>query len=60
MKKTIILASVAIATLFAFSSCQKESLENNYSENSVRVITATFENNGTKTTLSPEDNKTPL
>ena len=58
MKKTIIFASVALATLFAFSSCQKESLENNYSENSVRVITATFENNGTKTTLSPEDNKT--
>ena len=60
MKKTIIFASVALATLFAFSSCQKESLENNYSENSVRVITATFENNGTKTTLSTEDNKTPL
>ena len=60
MKKTIIFASVALATLFAFSSCQKENLENNYSENNVRVITATFENNGTKTTLSTEDNKTPL
>ena len=60
MKKTIIFASVALATLFAFSSCQKESLENKYTENSVRVITATFENNGTKTTLSTEDNKTPL
>ena len=60
MKKTIIFASVALATLFAFSSCQKENLENNYSENGVRIITATFENNGTKTTLSTEDNKTPL
>ena len=60
MKKTIIFATVALATLFAFSSCQKENLENNYSENNVRVITATFESNGTKTTLNYYDNVTPL
>ena len=57
MKKTIILASVAIATLFAFSSCQKEELEKT-SVSGVRVITAEFENNGTKTTLNA-DGKTP-
>ena len=60
MKKTIIFASVALATLFAFSSCQKEALQDNESTNGVRIITAEFENNGTKTTLSTEDNKTPL
>ncbi|MCQ2069328.1 MAG: hypothetical protein MJY68_09625 [Bacteroidaceae bacterium] len=58
MKKTIIITSVAIATLFAFSSCQKENLENNGPENSLRIITAEFENNATKTTLN-EDGKTP-
>lgn len=57
MKKTIILASVAIATLFAFSSCQKEELEKT-SVSGVRIITAEFENNGTKTTLNA-DGKTP-
>ena len=56
MKKTIILASVAIATIFAFSSCQKDELEKT-SVSGVRVITAEFENNGTKTTLN--DGKTP-
>ncbi|MCQ2173166.1 MAG: hypothetical protein MJZ17_10530 [Bacteroidales bacterium] len=58
MKKTIILASVAIATLFAFSSCQKESLRDNGSANGVRTITAEFENNATKTTLN-SDGVTP-
>lgn len=58
MKKTIILASVAIATLFAFSSCQKENLESNYSANGLRIVTAEFENNTTKTTLN-SDGKTP-
>ena len=53
MKKTIILASVAIATLFAFSSCQKESPTNTSNEG-IRVITATFDNNGTKTALDDE------
>ena len=57
MKKTIILASFAIATFFAFSSCQKENLQDNGTTNGVRIITAEFENNGTKTTLN--DGKTP-
>ena len=58
MKKTIIFASVALATLFALSSCQKESLPNNESTNGVRIITAEFENNATKTELN-DDGKTP-
>ena len=58
MKKTIILASVALATLFAFSSCQKESLRDNGSANGVRIITAEFENNATKTELN-SDGVTP-
>lgn len=57
MKKTIILASVAIATFFAFSSCQKENLQDNGSTNGVRIITAEFENNATKTELN--DGVTP-
>lgn len=57
MKKTIIFASVALATLFAFSSCQKESPTNTSNEG-IRIITATFDNNGTKTTLN-SDGKTP-
>lgn len=56
MKKFITLA-VAIATLFAFSSCQKESPTNTSNEG-IRVITATFENDGTKTNLNADD-KTP-
>ena len=57
MKKIITLA-LATATLFAFSSCQKENLTNT-SNNGVRVITGTFENNSlTKTTLN-SDGKTP-
>ena len=59
MKKTIIFASVALATLFAFSSCQKESLQDNESTNGVRIITAEFENNATKTELNDDDGKTP-
>ena len=58
MKKTIIFASVALATLFAFSSCQKETLQDNESTNGVRIITAEFENNATKTTLN-DDGITP-
>ena len=59
MKKTIIIFAVAIATLFAFSSCQKEDIESNVTaENGVRVITAEFENTATKTALN-EDGKTP-
>ena len=58
MKKTIIFASVALATLFAFSSCQKESLRDNGSANGVRTITAEFENNATKTELN-SDGVTP-
>lgn len=57
MKKFITLA-VAIATLFAFSSCQKETLQDNESTNGVRIITAEFENNATKTELN-DDGKTP-
>ena len=58
MEKTIIFASVALATLFAFSSCQKEILQDNGSTNGVRIITAEFENNATKTELN-DDGKTP-
>ena len=58
MKKTIIFASVALATLFAFSSCQKETLQDNESTNGVRIITAEFENNATKTYLN-DDGVTP-
>ena len=58
MKKTILLASFVIATLFAFSSCQKENLQDNGSTNGVRIITAEFENNATKTTLN-SDGVTP-
>lgn len=58
MKKTIIFATVAIATLFAFSSCQKETLLDNGSTNGVRTITAEFENNATKTDLN-SDGVTP-
>ena len=57
MKKTIIFASVALATLLAFSSCQKETLQDNESTNGVRIITAEFENNATKTELN--DGVTP-
>ncbi len=57
MKKIIIFA-VAVATLFAFSSCQKENLQDNGATNGVRIITATFENATTKTTLN-SDGKTP-
>ena len=58
MKKTIIFASVTLATLFAFSSCQKETLQDNGTTNGVRIITAEFENNATKTTLN-SDGVTP-
>ena len=58
MKKTIIFATVAIATFFAFSSCQKENLQDNGSTNGVRIITAEFENNATKTNLN-SDGVTP-
>ena len=57
MKKTITLA-VAFATLFAFTSCQKENIENNSTVNGSRIITAEFENTATKTTLN-EDGITP-
>lgn len=54
MKKTIILASVTIATLFAFSSCQKEDLQDIGSVNSIRIITGEFEHKATKTTLNAD------
>ncbi len=57
MKKIIIFA-VAVATLFAFSSCQKENLQDNGTTNGVRIITAEFENNATKTNLN-SDGVTP-
>ena len=57
MKKIIIFA-VAVANLFAFSSCQKENLQDNGTTNGIRIITAEFENNATKTTLN-SDGKTP-
>ena len=58
MKKTMIFLAVAMATVFTFSSCQKEYIESNVSESGIRVITAEFENNATKTTLN-SDGKTP-
>ena len=57
MKKIIIFA-IAVATLFAFSSCQKENLQDNGTTNGVRIITAEFENNATKTKLN-SDGVTP-
>ena len=57
MKKIIIFV-VAVANLFAFSSCQKENLQDNGSTNGVRTITAEFENNATKTELN-SDGVTP-
>ena len=57
MKKIIIFA-IAVATLFAFSSCQKENLQDNGTTNGVRIITAEFENNATKTNLN-SDGVTP-
>ena len=59
MKNLTITLTVAIATLFAFSSCQKETFENIEPANNIRTITGTFENNSlTKTTLN-SDGKTP-
>lgn len=57
MKKTISIAFVAFA-LLSFTSCQKENLVSGNQEPALRTITATFESNGTKTTL--DDNVTPL
>ena len=57
MKKTLSIAFAAFA-LFAFTSCQKESLQDNESTNGVRIITAEFENNATKTDLN-SDGVTP-
>lgn len=42
-----------MATLFAFSSCQKENPDNT-SKDGVRVITAEFENTASKTTLNSD------
>ena len=58
MKKTISIAFAAFA-LLSFASCQKENLTSENQEPVLRTITATFENNGTKTTLSTDD-VTPL
>lgn len=57
MKKSIVFVAFA---LLVFASCQKEPLVSENQEPTLRTITATFENNGTKTTLSTVDNKTPL
>lgn len=55
MKNLTITLTVAIATLFAFSSCQKETFENIEPANNIRTITGTFENNSlTKTTLNSD------
>ena len=52
MKKITTLA-VAAATIFAFSSCQKENSDNS-SKDDVRIITAEIENTATKTTLNAD------
>lgn len=57
MKKTISIAFAAFA-LLSFTSCQKENAASENQEPALRTITATFESNGTKTTL--DDNVTPL
>ena len=57
MRNITITLALATATLFAFSSCQKENLTS-ASNDGVRIITAEFENTVTKTTLN-EDGKTP-
>ena len=57
MKKTLITLAVAAATIFTFSSCQQESLDNQ-SKDDVRIITAVFENAPTRTTLN-DDGITP-
>lgn len=58
MKKTISIAFVAFS-LLSFTSCQKENAASENQEPALRTITATFESNGTKTTLD-DDNVTPL
>ena len=58
MKKTISIAFAAFA-LLSFASCQKENLVPENQAPALRTITATFENNGTKTTLDA-DGQTPL
>ena len=57
MKKTLSIAFAAFA-LFAFTSCQKENLISENQEPAHRIVTAVFEDNGTKTTLGEDD--TPL
>lgn len=57
MKKTLSIAFAAFA-LFAFTSCQKENLISENQEPARRIVTAVFEDNGTKTTLGEDD--TPL
>ena len=54
MKKIVIILAVAVATIFAFSSCQKENFQDNGSASGVRTISAEFENKATKTTLNSD------
>ena len=54
MKKIVITLAVAVAAIFAFSSCQKENFQDNGSASGVRTISAEFENNATKTTLNSD------
>lgn len=59
MKKALSIAFAAFA-LFAFTSCQKENLISENQEPAHRIVTAVFEDNGTKTTLGGENLDTPL
>lgn len=54
MKKIVITLAVAVAAIFAFSSCQKENFQDNGSASGVRTISAEFENKATKTTLNSD------
>ena len=54
MKKIVITLVVAVAAIFAFSSCQKENFQDNGSASGVRTISAEFENKATKTTLNSD------
>ena len=54
MKKIVITLVVAVAAIFAFSSCQKENFQDDGSASGVRTISAEFENKATKTTLNSD------
>ena len=54
MKRTFFIAFAAFA-LLSFTCCQKENLVSENQEPALRIVTAVFENDGTKTTLGTND-----